>query len=30
MIVVTILNVTLPIVTIYYLMIKNSSKFNKN
>jgi len=30
MIVVTVLNVTLPVVTIYYLMIRNSSRFNKN
>jgi len=29
MIIVTILNVTIPVVTIYYLMIKNSSKINK-
>ena len=29
MIVVTILNITVPVVTIYYLMIKNSFKINK-
>jgi len=30
MIVVIVLNVTLPVITIYYLMVKNSYKFNKN
>jgi len=29
MIVVTVLNITVPVVTIYYLMIRNSSKINK-
>jgi len=29
MIIVTVLNVTIPVVTIYYLMIRNSSKINK-
>ena len=29
MIVVTVLNITIPVVTIYYLMIRNSYKFNK-
>jgi len=30
MIIVTILNVTIPVVTIYYLMMRNSSTINKN
>jgi len=29
MIIVTVLNITIPVATIYYLMIRNSSKFNK-